>query len=1599
MKKHTLRFTLAAASALSVSIASQLHAAPFVSNGAGGGVWEDPASWLGGVGFPNTFVGDSATITAGDVIIYDDSDAEYVIDQNGGVTTPATPFTAAMGVTPGGLSVANGNSITIDTGGILTQANLPHEIRIGEGAGGVSGLGTMTIDTGGIFSSGTAVGVAVGSDINNTGLGNGTVNLKDGQFIMGGFLGAGVIPAGPAALGVGIEGSTGTFNVGDGIGAAGSATLDLEGNGNNLGIGTTNQLGSAAGMGTVIVNADGLLSFSSGSIVLGEVGGFGTLTVNGGTVGNGAIATGEIRVGAGGMGVFNINSGTVNTAGQLNIGRGAGASGVATLTTGTLITGQTRVGRESGTGDLNILGGTMTTTFLGVADNGMGTVDVTGGTVAIGNAGQSYVGNGAGAVGTLNIAGPGVVNNTGVQDWQIGFNGGTGNVNVTGGGKLNHNWWFNIARGSTSTGTVNVDGPGSEIKLSGGGDIHMNVGEDGTGEMNVTNGGVVTHNDNNAYRTFIGRNAGSNGTLNVNTGGRFDTTEVFVANGGATAEMNITNGGIVTAQNWMSVGQGGGSVGTVNIDGAGSLLDTRSPILGRNGGNGGDINIGQSGGNGTVNVTDGGSWRNGWWLFIARDAGSTGVVNVDGAGSNLVVGDPSGLGPDARLLVGQGGTGTLNIINGGSVKGSTETWVGHSSGSNGRMNVNTGGSFETGNWVMIGNERGSTGRVDLDDAASSIHLTGAYDAGGNLGERSRFFVGRSGTGTLNQTAGTITFGGWSAIGLDRGSTGTYNMSGGLLQTRPEFDFDWYVGRQNHDPADLSVLPARGALNVSGTADFNMQTDVNNGDPGGRNGMRLNVGTGHDFGTNTSSGTVNITGGTLSVLSFTVGDNGKATVVQDAGTVNVGQWLEIGQGNAADNPGDPLIDPLDPTYPFTRGNGAIYTLNGGTINAQQIVVGSRRAGTMVVNGGTINLGNNGTIQVANWGDFAVGRDGGGADHGDGQLFVNGGTINGNGKHLQLARGGPNTKGVLTMTGGDINGLSLMTLGEGGATTAIANLSGGTITTNNEVRVGQGRGTVGTLNMSGTAVLTSGGEFQVGNDGGTGVANIDGGTVNALSYVAIGRSIGAFQISNFATADAVIDGGPELAYSFAANYTTSNTFDNGDGGNFGGGIQVQGMPAGDNNDFAFVALANFTVNTTGSYIFGNNTDDGSRLRLSINGGAYTEIITDNVLSGPHDAFSAPIALTLGDTIALDWMWFERGGGAEGESFYSRDAGPNALWEDATQGLTLSGGQYAGTVYKAVAFGSTGTVNLSGTGVIQKTGGGGTFDIGSWNGGGGAVTPVTGTLNQSGGSVINTVSDTHIGRDTGVVGLWDISDGTATLARLNVGNDGTGTLTMTGGRIEATSVYVGANGPSTGTANLDGGVLATQFIEAGGGTASLAFDGGTLEAIGDESNFIRNFDDGATHSAIEIEDGDATIDDGGFIVRITASNVIANPGDTTIDGLAGTVLNKDGTGTLTIEGAAGDGNLTVRALDGDLDFESSQNLDALVIASGATVTLSAPSTPPAPAELVAGGPEDLAGDDSGVVAAAGDVHAVPEPGTLGLLTIGLLGLLARRIRGKRG
>ena len=109
--------------------------------------------------------------------------------------------------------------------------------------------------------------------------------------------------------------------------------------------------------------------------------------------------------------------------------------------------------------------------------------------------------------------------------------------------------------GPNSTGVVNVDGAEAQW---GGSKLTVEVGADGIGELNITNGGRFQNQD-----TILGNADGSRGIATLDGGGSFwDSLLVTVGKAG-TGVLNITNGANMTVPN-IDIGNNAG--GTVNLD-------------------------------------------------------------------------------------------------------------------------------------------------------------------------------------------------------------------------------------------------------------------------------------------------------------------------------------------------------------------------------------------------------------------------------------------------------------------------------------------------------------------------------------------------------------------------------------------------------------------------------------------------------------------------------------------------------------------------------------------------------------------------------------------------------------------------------------------------------------------------------------------------------------------------------------------------------------------------------------------------------------------------------------------------------------------------
>ncbi len=186
-----------------------------------------------------------------------------------------------------------------------------------------------------------------------------------------------------------------------------------------------------------------------------------------------------------------------------------------------------------------------------------------------------------------------------------------------------------------------------------------------------------------------------------------------------------------------------------------------------------------------------------------------------------------------------------------------------------------------------------------------------------------------------------------------------------------------------------------------------------------------------------------------------------------------------------------------------------------------------------------------------------------------------------------------------------------------------------------------------------------------------------------------------------------------------------------------------------------------------------------------------------------------------------------------------------------------------------------------------GGSNFQIGGW--GKGYLTQTSGTLNSGQWPVV--------GRYPGSTGSYALSGGlfnqTAAGCRLIVGEEGTGTFTVSGSGVAELSggLSIGHTAFGIGIVTLStNGQITTPIVHRynNNGNGTFNFDGGTLRARGNGVT-LANFMQGLT--AVNVKAGGVTIDSSNNVVTI-AQNLL--------DGGGAGGLTKLGTGFLTLSGA---------------------------------------------------------------------------------------------------
>lgn len=585
------------------------------------------------------------------------------------------------------------------------------------------------------------------------------------------------------------------------------------------------------------------------------------------------------------------------------------------------------VGRY-GTGVLNILAGgnasltTITTSVIGGNENSKGTVNVLGGTWRLYDSGNNAR--------PLNVG-----------------QSGTGMLNIKQKGHVDGGY-LRLGTQAVGVGMVNVEGEDSVLTTE-----LFEIGSYGTGSLNITDKAYVT----SSIVAILGYQTGSNGQVVVEKGGEWliknnDSSIEFQIGNQGTGEATIREGGLITAENTIIGGNATG-IGTLNVQDQDSVITVRRLYNGYFGN--GTVNISnnglinnkeyslvgvQDGSHGVVNVTDKGHWNflgtgEAFRYIYIGDAGD-GELNVSSEGKvdsgiitagmketgtgNITVKDKNSVITNLGTNLGYDGHGEMNISNeglvvsnGGSSLGYGETGVGKVSITTGGMwevnknvyttigvagvgnlNISDGGKFVSQNITFLGDKASGIGTLNLMDATSSFDTVGI-----NVGNFGSGIVNVSNGATLNST-------GYGFIGGNASGKGIVNISTDSL-------WNLKTSSTNAQLLQVGVLGA-GELNITTGGIVKARdtqialNDKSKGDVrvDGQNSLleafNMNVGTtGTGTLTLTNNGTLNVEGGEvyLGVFEPAVGTlnigaaHGEAAV--DAGFITNATKVEFGSG--------------------------------------------------------------------------------------------------------------------------------------------------------------------------------------------------------------------------------------------------------------------------------------------------------------------------------------------------------------------------------------------------------------------------------------------------------------------------------------------------------------------------------------------------------------------------------------------------------------------------------------------------------------------------------------------------------------------------------
>ncbi len=716
----------------------------------------------------------------------------------------------------------------------------------------------------------------------------------------------------------------------------------------------------------------------------------------------------------------------------------------------------------------------------------------------------------------------------------------------------------------------------------------------------LNNGGVATIDDPSAANLLDGAFV----TLDA---ARWDSAgDARIGSAGA-GTVTVQNGGDFEADQFL-IGDGTVALGEVTVTGSGSTLNaslTSNVSL---------YAIGINGGTGTLHVLAGGdittTSTGSGDISIGEGIGSTGTLNIDGAGSTAESED---------IWVGHGGTGFLNVTNGGVINltdataptrefivartlaatGDIGTGAVLVSGDNslisagpvtvgltgvGTATISGGGRINAGAGATIGGSAGSSGMLTVTGVGSLADSTFAVT--GNL------LVGQFGQGTLRaELGGNITVSTNLVIGDDVTNTSdnsvTIDGAGSLLTVGNIL----YVGNEavgNDTPGSETTNSLSVTDGATASTVFLRVAEI-----AGSKGEMLVDGAGSSFtATNDAvvgtagTGKLEITSGAVltTTSSFWAGFTGSGN---GAVTVNgPGSQLNINSNNASHTF---IGGNLSPT---AGGTGTVVIENGGFMSTTvNLYLGSNATG-------------NGVLVVRGPGSRLDSDD----------LFAN-----------EVTYVGYANRGAFSILDGASVDSELVRIGElstaavDEAVAAVSGVNGTASTWNVRGDVVVGNSGVGALNISAGGRLIS-------NPDGTGISAIgNGATSNGSSVLIIGAG------SKWTDAGGLAGPGTDLYIGNSGGSVQPTTLNIHDGGALESGRGVIARLGGSRADV--IVTGNGARWDATSFLIGN-LSNGS-LTVSNDGDVHStgEVIIGNNVSGAQHGIGVTTVTGSGSTLISD------------------------------------------------------------------------------------------------------------------------------------------------------------------------------------------------------------------------------------------------------------------------------------------------------------------------------------------------------------------------------